>query len=125
MSNKVNKDLAEITPAEELQLIRDKLGLNQWDFADKMGVTRAQVQYMERGFNPEEAAALVRRTRVKVIPYTDRQIALLCRWRSGMTTASVAQALRVSRMILLKRENRGDETLLTYWQKKGFRFHPV
>lgn len=114
----MNKDLTRRTPAEELWLSRRAIGRTQAGQAAWLGVSRSTLQAAERNGPVPCLTGLWRPIQA---PGANLLLAL-ARRRSGLGLRGVARAVGVCHVTVFNWESNGDQRLIDFWARRGFRF---
>lgn len=104
---------------------------SQAEMAERLGISRGSYAQLEAGgrgrLSAEELASVVGTRAFATLVPTVPELCLIARRRSGLEMIEVRDALGgegFSRPRLLKKEARGDATLVAFWEGRGFRFPP-
>lgn len=116
----VRKDLGRRTPGEDLWLARKAAGLTQVEAASRAGLGENAYGDAEKD---RRAAPRPPEAGIRAVPSPGAPLLLaLARRRAGIGLDGLARALSVSKVTVLAAERRGDERLVRFWRKRGFRF---
>lgn len=120
MSKQINRNLTNLTPGERMWLARV---FDQGVSQDVMAV-RAKIshnRYVDAELGRCEPIPLFKGMFDGQIPPLQQRLRL-ARRRSGRQLWSLAAAVGVSHVTLLKMERRADSRLVAFWKTQGFRF---
>lgn len=90
-----------LLPHERFYLWRRRQGYTQVQAAQHLRIAKRRLERWESGEIPVPEAFIPR----PMIPAKTHEYCIIKRRRSGMTTTEVAEAMGISRVTLLKREN--------------------
>lgn len=114
----VNKDLTVRSAAEELWLARKAIGRTQAGQAAWLGVSRSALQGAELGRPTPCLNGLWKPIQAPETPL----LLALARRRSGLGLRGAARLMGVSHVSVFKWEMSGDQRLIDFWARRGFRF---
>lgn len=114
----VNKDLTIRSAAEELWLARKAIGRTQAVQAAWLGVSRSTLQASERDGPVPSLSGLWKPISTPETPL----LLALARRRSGLGLRGAARAVGVCHVTVFNWENQGDQRLIDFWARRGFRF---
>ena len=112
-----NKDLTKRTPGETAWLVRKVLELTQVEMAARLGVTENVLIEIEKDRRPSPVSP-----KFGVQTASPELLLALARRRSGLTLEAVAEARSVSKVTVHAWEAAADPRLVSFWEKRGFRF---
>lgn len=120
MPDKINYDLAVLSPGEKLWLRRRSWGRTQRQEAVSIRVNHSYYGMMEA--DALAAPPNILRSLPRSIKLDGYEMLRLARRRSGLELNDVARKNGVSHVTLLRWEEMATAKLVNFWAARGFRF---
>jgi transcriptional regulator with XRE-family HTH domain len=137
ITDPVAYDLGRLTASEELVLWRFRqrstngrlfgrvgAGMSQAEAAAALGISRATYTRLEDGGSPRLSAQAAKTLLTALGPLrpTTGELCFIARRRSGLYLSEVESRVGVSRPRYHELERAGEETIVAFWEDRGFKF---